>query len=117
VGQLIREGRVRRSAVGLAGQNVPLHRRVAHFHGLENETAVLVISADEKGPAWKGGVRPGDLIVGFAGHTVAGIDDLGKLLTDKLVNVPSIMTVLRGTVKLDLTILPALQAGLVGTPA
>ena len=113
VGQLIREGRVRRSAVGIAGQNVPIHRRVARFHGLEKETAVLVISVEDKGPAGKAGVRSGDLIVGFAGHAVGGIDDLGKLLTDKLVNVASVMTVLRGTGKLDLTILPVLQADLV----
>jgi len=112
MGQLIREGRVRRSVIGLAGQNVPLHRRVARHHGLDLETAVLVISTEDGGPAWRGGLRPGDLIVGFAGHSVAGIDDLHRLLTERLVGVATPVTILRGTERLDLAVTPALRAGL-----
>jgi len=117
VGQLIREGRVRRSVIGVAGQNVPVHRRVAHFHGLERETAVLVISVEERGPAAKAGLRSGDLIVGFAGRPVAGIDDLHRLLTDRLVGAPTPMTILRGTEKLEQMVVPALARAFVEAPA
>ncbi|HUC70246.1 MAG TPA: trypsin-like peptidase domain-containing protein, partial [Stellaceae bacterium] len=40
--RLIREGRVRRCYIGVAGQNVPLPRRVVRFHELPRETAVRV---------------------------------------------------------------------------
>ncbi|MGH9868567.1 MAG: S1C family serine protease [Candidatus Polarisedimenticolia bacterium] len=108
VSQLIREGRVRRSVIGLAGQNVPVLRRLARHHGLDLETAVLVTAAEEGGPAWKGGLRSGDLIVEFAGVPVTGIDDLHRLLTDRLVGVPSPVTILRGTEKIELAVTPAL---------
>jgi S1-C subfamily serine protease len=108
VGQLIREGRVKRSFIGLAGQNVPLHRRVTRYHALDQEAAVLVVSVQEKAPAWRAGLRPGDLIVGFDGRPVAGIDDLARLLTDRLVGSRVGMTILRGPEKIELGVHPAL---------
>ncbi|PYI75143.1 MAG: serine protease, partial [Verrucomicrobia bacterium] len=42
-GWLIRDGRIRRSYIGVAGQNVPLHRRVIRFYDLPLETGVLVV--------------------------------------------------------------------------
>src|ERR671927_492274 len=49
--QLIKEGRVRRSYIGVGGQAVPLHRRVVRFHNLPVETGVLIVSVEEKSPA------------------------------------------------------------------
>jgi len=109
VSQLIREGRVRRSVIGLAGQTVPVLRRVVRYHGLEKETAVLVVSVEDGGPAARAGVRAGDFIVGMAGRAVAGVDDLHKLLTDRLTGVPTTVTVVRGAQKVDLTVTPAPQ--------
>jgi S1-C subfamily serine protease len=110
VSQLIREGRVRRSVIGLAGQSVAVHRRVARHHGLETEAAVLVLSVEPGGAAWRAGIRPGDRLVRFAGQPVAGVDDLFRLLTDRLVEAPTPVTVLRGIERLELTVVPALQA-------
>src|SRR5438876_11057868 len=42
-GWLIRDGRIRRGYIGVAGQNVPVHRRIVRFYGLPLETAVLVV--------------------------------------------------------------------------
>jgi S1-C subfamily serine protease len=114
VSQLIREGRVRRSVIGLAGQTVPVLRRVVRYHGLEKETAVLVVSVEEGGPVSRAGLREGDLIVGMAGRAVAGVDDLHKLLTDRLTGVPTTVTVVRGAAKVELTVTPAPQEGLAG---
>jgi S1-C subfamily serine protease len=110
VSQLIREGRVRRGVIGLAGQSVPVHRRVARHHGLETEAAVLVLSVEPRGPAWRAGIREGDRIVRFADRPVAGVDDLFRLLTGRLVEAPSQVTVLRGAERLELTVVPVLQA-------
>jgi S1-C subfamily serine protease len=81
-GRLIRDGEVRRGRLGLAGQTVPLHRRVARHHGLEAESGVFVVSVEAGGPADRAGVRDGDVIVSYAGRAVAGIDDLHRLLTE-----------------------------------
>jgi S1-C subfamily serine protease len=104
--QLIRHGRVRRSYIGIAGQNVDLHRRVVRYYGLPVETGILVVSVEPDSPAQRTGLREGDLIVAFEGKPVAGIDDLHRLLTDERVGVASKLTVVRGTERLELEIVP-----------
>lgn len=108
-GQLIKEGRVRRSYIGLAGQNVPVHRRLSYVHRVP-DSAVLVLSIEPGSPALSAGLLDGDLIVGFAGNPVAGIDDLHRMLTESLVGVESSIAVLRGTDLLNIPIVPA-EAG------
>lgn len=106
-GKLIRDGRIRRSFIGVAGQNVPLHRRLVRFHGLPAESGILVASIEPNSPARQAGLREGDLIVAFDGQSVAGIDELHKLLTEVLVGRRAPLTVIRGTEKMVLEIEPA----------
>ena len=103
---LIREGKVRRSRIGVAGQNVPLHRRIARFHGLSGESAVMVAAVEEGSPAMEGGVRAGDRIVSFAGQPVEGIDDLARLLTGERAGTPAPLMVVRGTDLVMLQVTP-----------
>ena len=105
-GRLIRDGKIRRSYIGVAGQNVPLHRRVVRFHRLPVEQGVLVVSVEGNSPAEKAGLREGDLIVGYATQPVSGIDDLHRLLTDERLGVRSQVTILRGTEKQLVWIVP-----------
>ena len=105
-GRLIRDGKIRRSYIGVAGQNVPLHRRVVRFHRLPVEQGVLVVSIEGNSPAEKAGLQEGDLIVGYAAQPVSGIDDLHRLLTDERLGVRSQVTILRGTEKQLLWIVP-----------
>src|SRR5262245_5469172 len=97
VGKLIHEGRIRRSYLGVAGQNVPLHRRVVRFHDLPLESAVFVVSVEPDSPGARAGVRDGDLIVGFDGKPIAGIDDLHKLLTEDQADRETSLIVVRGS--------------------
>src|SRR5580765_3770437 len=62
-GWLIRDGKIRRSYIGVAGQNVPIHRRVVRFYNLAIETGVHVVSVEKDSPAAKAGLRVGDVIV------------------------------------------------------
>ncbi len=105
-GQLITQGRVRRSQIGVAGQVVELPRRLARFHHLTQEGGVLVVSLTEKGPAQRAGVQEGDLIVAYGDQPIAGIDDLHRLLTDRQVGIAAPLTVLRRSEKKTLTIVP-----------
>jgi S1-C subfamily serine protease len=105
-GRLIRDGKIRRSFIGVGGQNAPLHRRIVRFHDLPAESGVLVLSVEPNSPARKAGLREGDVIVAFAGQPVAGIDDLHRLLTEERVGVGAELIVLRRTEKMALRIVP-----------
>jgi S1-C subfamily serine protease len=105
--RLIREGRIRRSYLGLSGQTVPLLRRVTRAHALPQESAVLVVSVEPGAPAATAGLRDGDLIVAFDGETVEGVDTLHRLLTDERIGTSATVTMLRGVEKVVLRVVPA----------
>ena len=104
--RLMRDGRIRRSYIGMAGQNVPMLRRVAHHYGLKNKNGILVISMDEGSPAKKAGLQEGDVIYKFAGQTVEGIDELHRLLTEDRVGTEEKIKVIRRTQDLEFGIIP-----------
>jgi len=95
--RLIRDGRIRRSYVGLLGQSVPLHRRIVRYYDLPISSALLVEGVVKGGPAERAGLRERDLIVRFAGQPVSGVDDLHRLLTAERSGIASEIEVVRGT--------------------
>jgi len=105
--RLIRDGRVRSSYVGIAGQTVPLVTRIMQYFGLRTETAVFVVGIEPGSPAQQAGLREGDLIVGFGELPVRGIDDLLRLLTDDRVGVAVPITIIRGRERFQLAVTPA----------
>src|SRR5438067_319390 len=109
-GRLIRDGRVRRSYIGLAGQNVPLPRRLVRHYDLPRESGIFVVSFEPRSPAERGGMREGDIIVGFDGQPIAGIDDLHRLLTDERVGRAAQLVVIRRTERLTLDVVPQEKA-------
>ena len=110
-GWLIRDGRIRRGYIGVAGQNVPIHRRIVRFYGLPLETGVLVVSVEKKSPAERAGLREGDLIVAFNGQPVGSVHDLHKVLVGEQIGVSAGVTIIRHTEQLELPILPAESRG------
>jgi S1-C subfamily serine protease len=106
-GWLIRDGRIRRSYIGVAGQNVPLHRRVIRFYNLPLETGVLVVSVEKNSPAQGAGLREGDIIVAFNAEPIGTVHDLHKMLVGEQIGVPAKLVVIRHTEKLQLSVLPA----------
>jgi S1-C subfamily serine protease len=103
---LIKEGHIRRSWIGVIGQSVPIHRRVVRFHRLAAEFGVLVAGLEPGSPASRAGLREGDVIIAFAGEPVAGIDELLRHLVARVIGIPSTLTVIRHTEKLDLVVTP-----------
>jgi S1-C subfamily serine protease len=106
-GQLIKEGKIRRSYIGLAGQDVPLPRRIVRFHNLPVERGILVVAVENDSPAQRAGVLEGDFIVGYGDLPISGIDQLHRVLTEKQVGVHSSVTVIRKGQRQVLTIVPA----------
>ena len=104
-GRLIKDGRVRRGYLGIAGQNVDVPRRVVLFHHLRMETAILVTSVEQKSPAERAGVQEGDLIVGYGDQTVTSIDDLHRLLVEERVGLRMPLTILRRGVRQTLEVI------------
>src|SRR5579872_5634214 len=105
-GRLLRDGRIRRSYIGVEAQTVPLHRRMVRFYDLPRETGVVVMAVTPRGAAQRAGVKEGDVIIAFGGQPVAGIDDLHRLLTDTQVGVKNTITILRRTERLEQEIVP-----------
>lgn len=104
--RLLRDGRIRRSYIGVSAQTVPIHRRVVRFYNLPKETGVVVVGVEPNSPARTAGVREGDVIVALDEKVVAGVDDLHRLLTDAQVGARCALTVIRHTERLALSILP-----------
>lgn len=104
--QLINEGRVRRSYIGVAGQNIPIHRRIVRYHKLSEEQGVFVISVEKNSPAERAGLMEGDIILSYRDTNIKSIDDLHKLLTDKEVGIESDLRILRRTEIKTLKITP-----------
>ncbi|HSY93910.1 MAG TPA: trypsin-like peptidase domain-containing protein [Candidatus Binatus sp.] len=104
--RLLRDGRIRRSYIGVSAQTVPVHRRVVRFYDLPKEMGAVVVGVEENSPAKRAGLREGDIIVALEGQPVAGVDDLHRLLTDLRVGVSCSLTVIRWTEKLEIKVVP-----------
>ncbi len=93
---LIKDGRIRRSFIGVAGQNVPLLRKVSRHHHLRQETGVLVAGIEADSPAARAGLSEGDILLALDGVPTPAVDALHKLLTGDRIGERAIVTFLRG---------------------
>ena len=79
---LLRDGRVRRSHLGVAGQEQQLPRVLVRHYNLPHDRALTITAVSDGTPAAEAGLRPGDRVVAFGGEPVRGVDDLHRLLTE-----------------------------------
>jgi S1-C subfamily serine protease len=106
VAQILQHGRVRRSSIGIAAQNVPIPRRLVHEYKLPLSSGVMATALTTNGAASVAGMEEGDVMVGFAAQPVGGIDDLHRLLTTERAGKPQNVSLLRGTALKHLMIVP-----------
>ncbi len=104
--RLMRDGHITRSYIGVAGQTVPVHRRVVRYYDLPVEYAVLVAGVEKDSPAARAGLAEGDLIIGLDGKAVASVDELHRLLTEERVGVATTIDVIRMREKLTFHLVP-----------
>lgn len=105
---LMRDGRIRRGRIGMAGQNVALKEDFVKSmpQALSSGQGVLVVNVEKGSPAQQGGVEPGDVIVGLESQPIANIDDLHKLLTEDMIGKAVTLTVVRRYDMLQLKVTP-----------
>jgi S1-C subfamily serine protease len=105
-GRLIRDGRIVRGYLGIAGQNTPIPRAIAREHRLAVSNGVLIMQIEPDGPSVGTSLRSGDIILAFAGQAVGGVDDLHRLLVEEAIDRPAALTVLRGRDLLQIEVTP-----------
>jgi S1-C subfamily serine protease len=103
---LIREGRIKRSYIGVGGQNVPILRRLVRYHNLPFETGVLIIMVEKNSPTQRSGLVEGDIIISFDEKPIQNVDDLHRLLSGNKIGISLNITAIRQTEKLGFNIVP-----------
>jgi S1-C subfamily serine protease len=104
--RLMRDGRVRRSRLGLSAQTVPISTRTQRFHGLQQATGVMVSDLAPNGPGKQAGLEAGDVLVSFDGAPVTGVDDLHRTLTQERAGIAVPVGLLRRTERLTVMVTP-----------
>jgi S1-C subfamily serine protease len=104
--RLMRDGRVRRSRLGLSAQTVPISTRVRRFHGLQQISGVLISEIAPDGPGKQAGLEAGDVLVSFDGTPITGVDDLHRSLTQERAGIAVPVRVLRRAELLTLPVTP-----------
>ncbi len=105
-GWLIKDGLIRRSFIGVAGQQVPVLRTVIRHYRLAHESGVLVRTVEAKSPAMRAGVLEGDIILAFDGEPTPRVESLHRLLTADRIGQATTLSVLRNVQRLELPITP-----------
>jgi S1-C subfamily serine protease len=106
-GKLIIEGRVKRAQLGIAGQLVNLTERMIAANKLSAKTGVYVFEIIPDSPARNNEIRIGDIIVEFNSKPIGSVDDLHKLLNEKMIGVNAELGVLRGGRKTMIRVIAA----------
>lgn len=106
ISQLMSQGRVRRSYLGIAGSKRPLDRRMIKFHQLVNESGIEIMAVDEGTPAFRSGLVDGDIIIKIGDVVVNTVDDLHRFLSQWPLGALVKLEVLRGPDKVAVDIVP-----------
>ena len=106
IAAILRDGRVRRSFIGIGAHDVPLPPRLRRFHQLSAQRGLAVVDVAAGSPAASAGIRPHDLIVEFDGRLLESVDDLSRQLTEALIGRVVPVVVVRGAEKRTLRIVP-----------
>jgi S1-C subfamily serine protease len=93
--RLMRDGKVRRSRLGVSGQTVPIDTRVRRFHALRVASGALIAGVEKDGPAARSELRVGDIVIGLDDEPVTGVDALHRLLSEDRIGREINLTVLR----------------------
>jgi S1-C subfamily serine protease len=103
IGALIRDGKVRRAYLGLAGATSPLPPALAARTG--RRTGIRVAQVVEGSPS-AAGLRPGDLLLAVDGTPVSTSGDLQRLMVEDAIGRSMELTVARNGALVDVIAVP-----------
>ena len=106
MGEIVRHGRVRRASIGIVAHQAPIPPAVRNALGLEQQYGVLIAALNPDGPAERGGLVPGDMILAIGGKTTSGLDDLLRALDHNAVDHATELLILRNNGLAALTLVP-----------
>jgi len=106
VSRLLRDGRIRRSYLGIGGSKTPVSRRIVREMGLAVASGVRIETVETPSPASSAGLRARDLVIAFAGKPVTGLDDLQRALTDERIGQPTPISIIREGERLTCVVVP-----------
>ena len=101
---LMRNGRVRRAYLGIAGGTRPLPPPIAERLGRKAGVEVHEVVAGS--PAANGRLRGGDVIVSVGGVGVSKAGDLQRLMVEAKIGAKIALVVLRGDQLVNLDVVP-----------
>jgi S1-C subfamily serine protease len=104
IAELMRDGRVRRAYLGVAGGARPVPPQARAAAGAA--TCVEVVEVVSGSPADRAGIRPEDLILGVNGTQVTRVEDLQRLMVADLIGIPVTVRLLRAGRPLQLELIP-----------
>ena len=104
--RLIRDGRIRRAYIGIAGQNIDVPRTLARANQVAIASAVRVDSVEKGSPAARAGLDKGDIIVAFGEVAITGVDDLHRVLGEEQINAPVDVAVIRAGRRRTIAVTP-----------
>lgn len=93
--ELMRDGRVARGWLGIAGQTQELSAAFAARLGLKERAGVLAVQVQSGGPADRAGLEPGDVVLAIDGVATPSVDDIHRLLSRERLGKTVPMEVLR----------------------
>ncbi|HWA00176.1 MAG TPA: Do family serine endopeptidase [Caulobacterales bacterium] len=102
VAQLEHGGHVARGWLGVTIQ--PLDDDIAHSLGLDSARGALVANVTPDGPAARGGIQQGDVILRINGHDVADSRELTQLVGASEIGRPASLDILRAGQRRTLSI-------------
>jgi serine protease Do len=105
IGELMRDGRVRRAYIGVAGGSRPLPPQARAAAG--TATCIEVVEVVSGSPADRAGLRPEDLILAVDDTPTTRVEDLQRLMVAELIGVPVAVRLLRAGRPLELELVPA----------
>lgn len=110
IAELIKNGKIRRAYLGVAGGTRPLPPRLVDRLGLDR--GIEVVEVVEGSPAQIAGIRPGDILVTGDGEPLRDATDLQRMMTGDRVGGSVDITVVRGGSVATITTRPVeLEAG------
>ncbi len=106
VTQILKDGRVRRGYLGIAGRQAPLGKRINRFYNLQNKSALLIEHIEKQSPAERAGLKVLDRIVSAHDQVINSVDDLHHFLAQWPLGKSFELKIIRGTEQLKINIVP-----------